>query len=297
MLLVTGITGHSGKYFLQELIDNKYDGKIRCVVRETSDTTLLDNSGLDIEKVYGDINDEGFINGCMDGIDNIMHIYNIHHSPVIIKLAIKNNVSRAILIHTTGIYSNFKDASQGYKEVERKVLEMTSNSDCPTKVTILRPTMIYGDLCDSNMSKFIKMIDKLRIMPVINGGKNLIQPVNARDLGKAFYSVLMSPEKTASKAYDLSGEKPIQMIEVFKLIRDNLDKKRNFISVPLGFGVLLAKIAKVLTLGKLDYIEKVKRMSEDRSYSHKEAKNDFNYKPMSFSKGINIEIDQYKELR
>lgn len=50
MLLVTGITGHSGQYFLQQLIDNNYGGTIRCVVREGSNTTLLDNSGLQIEK-------------------------------------------------------------------------------------------------------------------------------------------------------------------------------------------------------------------------------------------------------
>ena len=293
MLLVTGITGHSGKYFLQELINNKYEGPIRCIVRETSDTSMLDNSGLNIEKVYGDINDKEFIKEVMSGVDNIMHIYNIHHSPMIVEAAIENNVKRAILVHTTGIYSNFKHASQGYKDIEKKVSEMTSKSNCPTMVTILRPTMIYGDLCDSNMSKFIKMIDKLRIMPVIDGGRSLIQPVNARDLGKTFYTVLTSPEKTAGKAYDLSGEKPLQMIEVFKMISDNLDKKITFVSVPLGFGVFLARVAKVFSLGKVDYVEKVQRMAEDRSYSHEEAKSDFNYKPMSFEDGIKIEVKQY----
>ncbi|AOY78272.1 nucleoside-diphosphate sugar epimerase [Clostridium formicaceticum] len=174
---------------------------------------------------------------------------------------------------------------------------MTSNLDCSTKVTILRPTMIYGDLCDSNMSKFIKMIDKFRIMPVINGGKSLIQPVNARDLGKAFYTVLMSSDKTSGKAYDLSGEKPLQMIEVFKLIRDNLNKKTIFVSVPIGFGVFLARVVKVFSLGRVDYVEKVQRMAEDRSYSHEEAKSDFNYKPMSFEDGIQIEVKQYLKKR
>jgi thioester reductase-like protein len=41
MLLVTGITGHTGRYFLKELIDNRYEGPIRCIVRETSDTSML----------------------------------------------------------------------------------------------------------------------------------------------------------------------------------------------------------------------------------------------------------------
>ena len=293
MLLVTGITGHSGRYFLQELIDHKYAGLIRCIVRETSDTSMLDDSGLNIEKVYGNINDKEFIRRVMNGVDTIMHIYNIHHSPMIVQAAIENNVSRAILVHTTGIYSNFKYASQGYKDVEKKATEMSSAPNCPTEVAILRPTMIYGDLCDSNMSKFIRMIDKLRIMPVINGGRSLIQPVNARDLGKAFYTVLMSPEKTAGKAYDLSGEQPLQMIEVFKMISDNINKKTTFLSVPLGFGVLLAKVAKILTFGKMDYIERVQRMGEDRNYPHTEAKNDFDYKPMSFDEGIKIEVTQY----
>lgn len=293
MLLVTGITGHTGRYFLQELIKNKYDEPIRCIVRETSDTSMLDNSGLNIEKVYGDLNDKEFIRKALNGVDDIMHIYNIHHSPMIVEAAIENNVKRAILVHTTGIYSNFKYASQGYKDVEKKVSELTSKSNCPTKVTILRPTMIYGDLCDSNMSKFIKMIDKFRIMPVINGGRSLIQPVNARDLGKAFYTVLIAPEKTAGKAYDLSGEKPLQMLEVFKMISDNLNKKTIFVGVPLGLGVFLARAAKVFTLGKVDYVEKVQRMAEDRSYSHEEAKGDFDYKPMSFEDGIQIEVNQY----
>jgi uncharacterized protein YbjT (DUF2867 family) len=295
MLLVTGITGHTGKYFLQELINNKYEGSIRCVVRETSNTSLLDNSGLDVEKVVGDLDDPDFIDSVMNGVDTVMHIYNIHHSPMIVQSAIKNKVKRAILIHTTGIYSEFKYASEGYKKIEQKIKELKSHTKCPTKITILRPSMIYGDLCDRNMSKFIKMIDKLRIMPVINGGNSLIQPVNARDLGKAFFTVLMSPEESVGEAYDLSGERPIRMIDAFKLISKELNKKTVFITVPLSLGVLMARVIKTLTLGRIDYIERVQRMGEDRNYSHDNATSDFGYNPMPFEKGIQIEVQEYLE--
>jgi dTDP-D-glucose 4,6-dehydratase len=130
-------------------------------------------------------------------------------------------------------------------------------------------------------------------MPIINGGRNLIQPVNARDLGKAFFKVLMSPEQTAGKAYDLSGESPISMIDVFKLINKQLNKKTIYVSVPLNFGVSMAVILKTITLGRIDFIEKVQRMGEDRSYSRKSATDDFNYNPMSFEKGIQIEVQEY----
>jgi hypothetical protein len=76
--------------------------------------------------------------------------------------------------------------------------------------------MINGDVCDHNMSKFIKMVDGFRLFPVIDHGKCLIQPVNARDLGKAYYSVLMIPSEKVKPSYNLSGEKPIIMLEASK---------------------------------------------------------------------------------
>jgi len=291
MLLVTGLTGHTGSYFLQELINNKYEGLIRCIVRETSDTTLIDNSGLKVEKVIGDIKDEVFLNKCMKDVDTIVHIVNIRHTLPIIKAAIDNKVSRAICVHTTGIYSKFKVASEEYKDIESELQSVLARAEI--KVTILRPTMIYGDLCDHNMSRFIKMVDKFRIFPVINQGKGLIQPVNARDLGKAYYDVLMLSEEKAKPEYNLSGEKPITMLEAFKLISGNLERKNTFISFPLGFGVFLAKCLKVGTLGKVDYVEKVQRMSEDRCFSHEDAKKDFGYSPEPFEVGIAREVKEY----
>ena len=295
MLLVTGITGHTGRYFLQELINNKYEGPIRCIIRESSNTSLLDNSGLNIEKVVGDLDDPGFIDSVMNGVETVLHIYNIHHSPMIVQGAIKNKVKRAILVHTTGIYSEFKYASEGYKKIEQKIKVLISDTKCLTKITILRPSMIYGDLCDKNMSKFIKMIDKLRIMPVINGGNSFIQPVNARDLGKAFYTVFTSPIESDRDAYDLSGERAIRMIEVFRLISKELNKKTVFISVPLSLGVVMARVIKTLSLGRINYIERVQRMGEDRNYSHDAATSDFGYNPMTFEKGIQIEVQEYLE--
>lgn len=297
MLLVTGITGHSGRYFLQELIDHKYKGQIRCIVRETSDTSMMDKSGLNIEKVVGDLNDEEFVNRVMNNVDTIMHIFNIHHSPIIVETAINRGVNRAILVHTTGIYSNFKEASKVYKEIEQRIIELTDKELSKLKITILRPSMIYGDLCDRNISKFIKMIDRNRIMPVINGGKSLIQPVNARDLGKAFYDVLMSPEKTSGKTYDLSGDRPIQIIDVLKLIAKNLNKERKFINIPISLGVIISEVTKLFSLGKFDYVEKVLRMTEDRSYSHEPASADFAYSPMSIETGIQVEVEQYLSVK
>lgn len=232
------------------------------------------------------------MDNCLKDIDTILHIAGIQKTLNVINPAINNNVKRFIVVHTTGIYSKFKSASEDYKNIELEMNKMIIEHNM--NITILRPTMIYGNLNDLNMSKFIKMVDKLRFFPVINHEDSLIQPVNARDLGKAYYQVLTKPMGQLKSEYILSGEKPITMINAFKLISANLGKKTVFISFPLEIGVLMAKVLKVLTFGRIDYIEKVQRMGEDRSFSHDDATIDFGYNPMSFEEGIKIEVNQYK---
>ncbi len=292
MLLVTGVTGHSGKYFLKELINNKYEGQIRCIVRATSDTSMLDKSGLKIEKLVGELTDQEFLDRAMVGVEEVIHIASIFYSHNVIKSAVKNNIKRAILVHTTGIYSKYKSASEEYKNIEKMIIQTIENSKSDIKLIFLRPTMIYGYLNDRNMVVFINMVDKLRIFPVISQGKNLLQPVNGRDLGKAYYQLLMKKEITAGD-YILSGDNPISMLEILKQISINLNKRTVFVSVPLAIGVFMARTLKLITFNKIDYIERVQRMGEDRNFPHDAAKADFNYSPMSFKDGLKIEVQEY----
>ncbi len=156
--------------------------------------------------------------------------------------------------------------------------------------------MIYGYINDRNMIVFIKMVDKLRIFPVINNGKSLLQPVNGRDLGKAYYQ-LLSKSYIMNGDYILSGEKPISMSEMLSLISSNLNKKTTFINTPLGLGVFIARFLKICTLGNIDYVEKVQRMGEDRNFSHEAARRDFDYMPIPFSEGLKLEIEDYLNIR
>ena len=202
-----------------------------------------------------------------------------------------NNVKRIIFVHTTGIFSKYKMASGEYKVIEKEVIEQSK--DC-IDITILRPTMIYGDICDRNISKFIKMMDKMRIYPMIAGGKAKIQPVNARDLGRAYYQVLINPETTKNKSYNLSGEKEITIKDMLKLILKYLNKKSLFITIPMWMALIAAYALKVLTLGKKDIVEKVLRMNETRVFSNEDARKDFGYTTINFEEGIKEEVGQYK---
>lgn len=277
---------------MKELIKNKYEGPIRCIIRKSSDTNLLDNSGLNIEKAIGELTDQDFLDKAMIGIEEVVHIASIFYSIKVINAAVNNNVKRVILVHTTGIYSKYKSASEEYQNIETTVNQTIENNKSKLQLIYLRPTMIYGYLNDRNIVVFIKMVDKLRIFPVISKGKSLLQPVNGRDLGKAYYKILQKKEINSGD-YILSGDEPIEMIEMFKLISDYLNKKTFFISIPLGLAVLIGRILKFVTLNRFDFVEKIQRMGENRNFPHNTAKTDFDYSPMSFREGLKMEVEEY----
>jgi len=214
VLLVTGITGHSGTYFMHELVEHGFRGSIRCVVREDSDHRNLSDSGLDVELLVGDLENEAFVDSAMVGVDVVLHIASIFYSPIVVAAAVRAGVSRIILVHTTGVYSRYKSASSEYKDIEQRVQTMLAPTTC---LVILRPTMIYGYLGDRNMSVFIRLVDMLRLFPVIDRGKGLLQPVHGSDLGRAYYQVLMNPDIKLGE-YVLSGERPVSMREMFAII-------------------------------------------------------------------------------
>ena len=298
-VLVTGITGKNGRYFLEELEKNKellIGWKFKALLRSGSDTTYLDKSSIIMERFVGSIEtyDEAkkFAQG---GFDTLLHIAGIQRSVPLVKAAIECGVKRFILVHTTGIYSKYKEAGEGYRRIDAEVTEMCKKAG--VSLTILRPTMIYGSLSDGNMSVFIKMVNNLRIFPVISGAKYELQPVWCGDLGKAFYDVLMNEATTSGKNYVLSGKEPILLIDIFKEIAHQLGVKNTFVSCPYPVAYLGAWAVFILTIGKKDFREKVQRMVEPRAYSHEEATKDFSYNPVSFSEGISEEIRMYKESR
>lgn len=293
-ILMTGITGITGSYLLERLAKEPINAEFRFIVRANSDTLLLDSLELHSEKVIGDLSDTAFLNEVFRGIQTVLHIANIRYSVHIINAALKNHVKRVILVHTTGVYSKYKTASKLYLEIEDEIQRITQNTSL--QVTILRPSMIYGSMKDPNISKFIKMVDKLPVCPVINGGLYPIQPVHQRDVADAYYDVLTHPEITAGKDYIISGSDPVNFIDMFLMIAKLLKKKRFFISIPFGLAYFFGNILYYASLQKLDFREKIQRLVESRAYSHEAATTDFGYSPLPFEVGLKAEVDEYLKM-
>jgi len=294
MILVTGLTGKSGSWFLKKLIeesDNVKNLKFRATIRNGANILEINKNDLDLEYVIGDLTDQNFVNESMCDIETVLHIADLGLSENIIKAAVKYNVNRVILVHTTGVYSKYKLATKEYFKIENNITNILKGSNI--NLTILRPTMIYGSVSDENIIVFVKMVNRFRFFPIVNHGKYELQPIHAKDLGVAYYQLLMNEKTTHNKEYILSGKKPIYFVDLLKIISETLNKKTIFIHIPFPLAYFLAFILYLASFGKVDYREKVQRLIEPRAFSHKEATKDFGYMPMSIEEGIKDEVNQF----
>ncbi|PYI52933.1 NAD-dependent epimerase/dehydratase family protein [Paenibacillus flagellatus] len=293
MLYVTGITGHTGMFFLNRLKQEGFSGKIRCLVREKTDTHMLENTGLNLEIVRGSIEDKQVLESSMVGAETVLHISTILLSNQVVEAAIKNRVKWAILVHTTGRFSKYKSASEEYIKIEESIIGMRNQIG----ITILRPTMIYGTSRDRNMYKLVDFLARHRFFPMFGEGENLMQPIHAKDLGNAYYDVLINKHITYNKEYNLAGKAPIRYIDLIKCVSKNLGKNTIIVKFPLWFSILAAKIYNKITKKAIISVEQVLRMQEDKSFSYEEAYKDFNFRPLSFEEGIISEVKEYVESR
>lgn len=297
-LAITGLTGQkSGGAFAEIIGDNldvtraMFPDGIRAVVRPSSDTGRLTSLIPAIEIFRGIMDDSNFLSDAFEGIDTVIHIAGIHRSVAIVNAAAACHVRRLILVHTTGIYSKYKEAGEEYRRIDSYVRSVCEENHIA--LTILRPTMIYGNAYDQNMIIFVKLVDKMPLMPIVNGARYDLQPVHYKDLANAYWDVLVHEDETSGREFVLSGKEPIQLREILVIIGNKQGKKVHFINCPYFIAYPGAVVLYWLSFKRVDYREKVQRLCESRAYSHDEAAKAFGFSPRTFFEGIGPEIEQY----
>jgi len=282
MILLTGATGFLGGYVLEELVKRGY--KVTCFVRETSNLEKIKQ--LNVPYIFGELDDFKSICKALEDKEALINIASLGfgHAPNIINACQEMKIERAIFISTTGIFTKLNPDSKGIRlEAERLIKE--SKLD----YTIIRPTMIYGTPQDRNMWRLVKYLNKLPVLPILGNGTYSQQPVYVKDLAWAIVSAFET-DKSIKKAYNISGLKPLTYNEVVDVTGKALGKKVFKIHVPMNLSYSLLKIYEKISSKPKLKAEQVLRLNENKDFSHDEATKDFGYKPMSFEKGITLEI-------
>ena len=280
MILVTGLTGTSGSAFYNVLCRENYKEKIRVLTRPSTDLRMFQNTPLDIEFVEGDILNKESLKKALSGCDTVFHIAAKDLSRTLVEaIAEENRLIKCIFVSSTIVYSNYYRTSY-LKNDENDYIEIFNQNNLP--YVFIRPTMIFGTSTDRNISVFINWLKKFKVFPIVKNGKATIRPVHREDLAEAYYLILKNFDNLKQKEYVVSGERDMTLLEMFKIISEKGGFKNIFINIPFPLAKLAVNSVYLLSLKRIDFREKLDRLTEDRAYDNSVIKEELGFKPTSF---------------
>jgi nucleoside-diphosphate-sugar epimerase len=145
--------------------------------------------------------------------------------------------------------------------------------------TILRPTLIYAEGRDTNITPLSRLIRRFGFMPLVGGAPGLRQPVHAEDLAIGAIAAANS-SAAVNKFYSLPGAETLAYREMIGRIFDALGMPRRAVWVPPllwrgGFG-----LAQPLFPGA--NVAMGIRMMKDMTFDSSPAVRDFGWNPRAF---------------
>jgi len=288
-VFVTGATGFTGSHTTPMLLEKGYE--LKCLVRPGRDHSEF--SSTKIEWAIGDLNDLTSLKVAMQDCDVLVNIASLGfgHASNIISAAHSAGIQRAIFISTTAIFTKLNAKS---KQIRLAAEESIQKSDLA--FTILRPTMIYGTPRDRNIWRLIRFIRKYPMIPVIGDGTNLQQPVFVEDVAQSILRALEN-DRTIGQCYNIAGHHALSYNEMIDTIANQLQKHSKKIHFSMGYTVWSLSLLEKLHIPFFIKSEQVLRLNEDKNFNYVDAQKDFQYLPLTFSEGIEKELQYLKTIQ
>jgi uncharacterized protein YbjT (DUF2867 family) len=145
--------------------------------------------------------------------------------------------------------------------------------------TILRPTLIYDEGRDGNVSRLAGLIRRFGVLPLSGGGEGLRQPVHAQDLAVGALAAAASPA-AANRAYELVGGETLPYRLMARRIFEGLGRRPAVLTLPPTLFALLLKLASPFLPGATAAMGT--RMGQDLTFDSGPAVRDFGWAPRDF---------------
>jgi len=246
-ILLTGATGFVGTAVRHELKAKGHE--VRALVRVPSVRKIDAREGIEV--LAGDVLDTHACLRAVDGCDAVVHLIGIRReSPqdgisyealhteatyAIMDAAKRGGVKRAIYLSGLGARA---DAPSGYHRTKFESEEIVRKSGL--RWTIFRPSVIFGP--GDEFHPLIADLVHRPIVPIIDGGKALLQPMSLRNIAEPMARAVTMPE-TQGKIYEAGGPERVAFIDLLYTIARHYGVWPNTLSVSSRLAKPMVKFA------------------------------------------------------
>jgi len=272
LIVVTGGTGMIGSHIVNRL-KNKF--KLRCFVREKSDISNLDTKKIEI--YTGSLFRKRDIEDCLVNSDTVIHVAGITHSNRrkdfekfnyqitrnLLDVCKAKKIKLIFFSTANTLLKNESDYSISKKRAENAIIKSG------VSYIILRPTLVYDDYGNNDLIKLIKIAKYFRIIPLIDKGKNLYQPVYVEDLCNLLEKVL--DNNLRNTCINIGGGSIVSFKELLLKIAGKMKKRSLFVNIPVPFK-----------------IKPIEEFLEDRTVDNTKAESVMGRKLLQFDSGLDI---------
>lgn len=272
-VLVTGATGYTGTRLVHHLA--RTGCPIRVFVRRESDLTLLPEM---VEVVCGDLEDTATLRPALDGVRLVYHLAHVRFTSNLLQ-SVSADIEHIVIVSSLRALSRV--ASDSVNQVLEGEAAVASTS---VPWTILRPSMIYGDGDDRNISRLVSRIRQRKWIPTI-GANCLHQPVFVEDVIQA---ILACQGATVAHGltFAIAGAAPLTWDALIGAVGDVVGQRPRRLSVPATAAAGILSVLESTGLKLPVHAEQVRRMLENKSYDIEPACRDLGFAPLSFAEGL-----------
>ncbi|WP_375415122.1 SDR family oxidoreductase [uncultured Bradyrhizobium sp.] len=204
--------------------------------------------------------------------------------PAALPYLFSTSLKRIVVFSSTSVLTKIdseivaeREMWQHLADAEQKIVAACEQHS--VEWTILRPTLIYAEGRDQNITPLSRLIRRFGVMPAVGGAAGLRQPVHAEDLAIGAIAAASSG-LAANKFYSLPGGETLTYREMVGRIFDALRRPRRTIPVPAPLWRAAFGFVKPLFPGA--NVAMGTRMMVDMTFDCSPAKRDFGWNPRMF---------------
>lgn len=282
-VLVVGGSGFLGRHVLPILAGR--GDEVWALARSGSATDGV--VALGARAVRGDASDRRSLDRAMEasGCEAMVCLIPLSSGlgPTVVAAGEQAGIERAVFVSTTAIFTTL-DASTTPPRKQAEAAIRASR----LLWTIIRPTMIYGEVGDRNLERLLRLLRRTPVVPLprITGRQ---QPVHVEDCAETVAVALERPI-AVGRCYQVAGPDPLSLREMVALAAAAAGRRPVLVPVPVRPLVVLARTYEGVARHPRFRAEQLARLAEDKVFDINPARQDLGHNPRSFADGIAEEV-------